>query len=82
MLQDFLKTLRDLKWDVDEDAGFGTTRATFENPDVGQGSATLVVTEEKTTLVCKPGSVQRDDLCGRFLILFCILMLYASRFAK
>ena len=69
MLRDFLKTIRDLKWDVDEEPIFTSTLPPFENAEEREAPENLVVIEEKTTLICKPGSVLTDSLCGKILLI-------------
>lgn len=71
MLQDFLATIRNLKWDFYEDINMLTTIAPLKNDSQLSESekriGALTVTDENTMLICKPGSIVIDDLCGKIL---------------
>ncbi|CAL1293720.1 unnamed protein product [Larinioides sclopetarius] len=70
VLQNFLETIQNLKWDMDEDFSVeATTLAPDFQADSDQWSENLnrsgavMFTEEETTMECKPGSVLSNDLC-------------------
>ncbi|GIY60800.1 sushi, von Willebrand factor type A, EGF and pentraxin domain-containing protein 1 [Caerostris darwini] len=70
VLQNFLETIQNLKWDMDEDFDLQlTTLAPYLQSDSAISdrnesiSGTAVFTGGETVMECKPGSVYNNDLC-------------------
>ncbi|GIY05886.1 sushi, von Willebrand factor type A, EGF and pentraxin domain-containing protein 1 [Caerostris extrusa] len=77
VLQNFLETIQNLKWDMDEDFDLPlTTLAPYLQSDSAISdrnesiSGTAVFTGGETIMECKPGSVYNNDLCGKCLLSF------------
>lgn len=63
VMEDFRKIISSLKWNFEDDLVSATTFAPFGNLMEKEDPEILTVTEEKTTVVCKSGSVLTEDLC-------------------
>ncbi|GFT70691.1 sushi, von Willebrand factor type A, EGF and pentraxin domain-containing protein 1 [Nephila pilipes] len=70
VIQNFLETIQNLKWDMDEDFALQpTTSIPFLQSDSQfshqneSNPGSVVFTEGETILECKPGSVPNNDLC-------------------
>ncbi|GFX94260.1 sushi, von Willebrand factor type A, EGF and pentraxin domain-containing protein 1 [Trichonephila clavipes] len=71
VIQNFLETIQNLKWDMDEDfvlqptmsSPFPLSDSQFSHQNESIPGS-VVFTEGETTLECKPGSVPNDDLCA------------------
>lgn len=69
VLENFLETIQKLKWDVEEDftlepATKSPNAANIVSDGSGGDAGTVVITEGRTEMICKPGSVLNENLCA------------------